>query len=178
MKISSAPTNQTLVREIRMQTLKKWFAILALATLGMTAFTAAQASSPRDIFLESESPLKFAETIEAIKAEVGGMGWSLLVAHDMSAILAKKGHTVSPLVILELCSGKYSVALVKKDETRYVSSLIPCRLSIYETSSGKVIISRLNTAVMGAMMEPVVAEVMNKAGADLEAIVAKVLAKK
>lgn len=161
-----------------MQVLKKWLTVFALAVLGMTALAPAQASSPRDMFLESESPLKFAETIEAIKAEVGSMGWSLLTAHDMSAILAKKGHTIAPLVILELCSGKYSVALVKNDATRYVSSLIPCRLSIYETSTGKVIISRLNTTVMGAMMEPAVADVMAKAGADLEAVVAKVLAKK
>lgn len=163
-----------------MQTLRKWFAILSLAALGMAALAPAQAASPspRDMFLETESPLKFAETIEAIKAEVGGMGWSVLVAHDMAGILAKKGHTIAPLVILELCSGKYSVALVKKDETRYVSSLIPCRLSIYETSDGKVIISRMNTTVMGAMMEPAVAEVMKKAGADLETVIAKVVSKK
>lgn len=161
-----------------MQILKKWFAILALAILGMSAFSTAQAASPRDMFLESESPLKLAETIDAIKAEVGGMGWSVLASHDMSATLAKKGHTIAPLVILELCSGKYSVALLKKDETRYISSLIPCRVSVYETSAGKVIISRLNTTVMGAMMEPAVAEVMSKAGADLEAVVAKVLARK
>jgi uncharacterized protein (DUF302 family) len=163
-----------------MQTLKKWFAILAFAALGMAALAPAQAAapSPRDMFIESQSPLNFADTIAAIKAEVGSMGWSVLVAHDMSAILAKKGHTIAPLVILELCSGKYSVALVKKDETRYVSSLIPCRLSVYETSDGKVIISRMNTTVMGAMMEPAVADVMKKAGADLETIIAKISAKK
>jgi hypothetical protein len=51
-------------------------------------------------------------------------------------------------------------------------------VSVYETSTGKVIISRMNTAVMGAQMEPAVAEVMGKAGKSLEAIVAKVLAKK
>lgn len=161
-----------------MQFFKKWLAVLAFATLALSSATGALAGSPRDMFLESESPLKYNETIEAIKAEVGAMGWTVLATHDMAATLAKKGHTIAPLAILELCSGKYSVALVKNDATRYVSSLIPCRVSVYETSTGKVIISRLNTTAMGAMMEPAVAEVMAKAGADLEAVVAKVLAKK
>lgn len=162
-----------------MNGIRKWLGILTVAAMSITAFSSAQAEpSPRDLFLESESPLKFTETVEALKAEMAADGWSILATHDLSAALAKKGHTVLPVSIIEACSGKFSVALLKKDETRYVSSLLPCRVSVYETSSGKVIISRMNTTAMSAQMEPAVAEVMGKAGASFEAILAKILARK
>lgn len=162
-----------------MNKIKRWLSILAVAAIGFSVFSPVQAApSPRDLFLENESPLKYAETVEALKAEMAADGWSVLATHDLSDALAKKGHTVSPVTIIEGCSGKFSVILLKKDETRYVSSLLPCRLSVYETSAGKVIISRLNTTTMGAQMEPAVAEVMGKAGAGLEAVIAKVLARK
>jgi uncharacterized protein (DUF302 family) len=130
------------------------------------------------LFLESESPLKYAETVEALKAEMTADGWSVLATHDLSAALAKKGHIVLPVSIIEGCSGKFSVVLLKNDDTRYISSLLPCRVSVYETSTGKVIISRMNTEVMGTQMESAVTEVMGKAGASLEVIIAKVLFKK
>lgn len=162
-----------------MNKVKHWLSILAVAIIGFGSFSSAQAApSPHDMFVESESPLKYAETVEALKAEMAADGWSVLATHDLAEKLAKKGHTVSPITIIEGCSGKFSVILLKNDATRYVSSLLPCRLSVYETSTGKVIISRLNTTTMGAQMEPAVAEVMDKAGAGIEAVIARVLAKK
>lgn len=162
-----------------MNKIKQWLSILAIAAIGFGAFSPVQAApSPRDLFLESESPLKYAETVEALKAEMTADGWSVLATHDLSVALAKKGHTVLPVSIIEGCSGKFSVVLLKNDDTRYISSLLPCRLSVYETSTGKVIISRMNTEVMGAQMEPAVTEVMGKAGASLEVIIARVLSKK
>lgn len=162
-----------------MNKIKQWLSILALAVIGVISLSTAQAAPlPRDLFLESVSPLKFAETVEALKTEMTADGWSVLATHDLSAALAKKGHTILPVSIIEACSGKYSVVLLKKDDTRYISSLLPCRISVYETSDGKIIISRMNTEVMGAQMEPAVTEVMSKAGASLESIIARVLARK
>lgn len=153
---------------------------MAVFVLGFSWANAAQeeSSSPRNMFLETVSPLDFATTVDALTAEMKADGWNVLSTHDLSAALAKKGHNVLPVSIIEACSGKFSVNLLKKDETRYVSSLLPCRVAIYQTSDGKVIISRMNTTVMGTQMEPAVAEVMAKAGASLEAIVTKVIARK
>jgi uncharacterized protein (DUF302 family) len=166
------------LREKKMKTLRRIIIIFALSMLWTSAVAPALAAEPRDMFLESESPLKLSETVDAIKAEAGALGWGVLAAHDLAAIAAKKGFVIAPITILETCNAKYSVELIKKDETRYVSSLLPCRLSIYETSTGKVIISRLNTTAFGAMMEPAVADILNKAGAEMEGIIERVRAKK
>lgn len=161
-----------------MNVISKWFGIVVMAMAAATLSVGAGASSPQDLFIETESPLSHADTVDALKAEMTADGWSVLATHDLAAALAKKGHTVLPVAIIEACSGKFSVTLLKKDETRYVSSLLPCRVSVYEKSDGKVIISRMNTTAMGAQMEPAVAEVMAKAGSSVEAIIAKVVTKK
>ena len=161
-----------------MKILKSMLAVSAFAILGASVVAPAVAAGPRDLFVESESPLKLAETVDALKAEAGALGWGVLAAHDLAASAAKKGYTIAPIIILETCNAKYAVELIKKDETRYVSSLLPCRVAVYETSTGKVIISRLNVTSFGAMMEPAVAEALNKAGAEMEGIIERVRAKK
>lgn len=156
-----------------------WLSIMLVAAIGFGTFMPAQAApAPRDLFVENESPMKFEETVEALKSEMAAGGWSILATHNLSAKLAEKGHNVLPVAIIEGCSGKFSVVLLKNEQTRYVSSMLPCRLAVYETSTGKVIISRMNTQIMGAQMEPAVAEIMTKASDSIEAIIAKVLAKK
>ena len=161
-----------------MKMLRSVIALFAFSILWVSVVAPATAAGPRDMFLESESSLKLSETVDAIKAEAGALGWSVLAAHDLAASAAKKGYVIAPITILETCNAKYAVELIKKDETRYVSSLLPCRVSIYETSTGKVIISRLNTTAFGSMMEPAVADILNKAGAEMEGIIERVRAKK
>lgn len=166
---------------------RKWLGILAMSSLGLFAAgcqsqptkTAQQAApSSKSMFMETESPFGYSETVEAMKAEFSAAGWSVLATHELHTVLAKKGHQVQPVAIMEACSGKYSVKLLKKDDTRYISSMMPCRVSIYQTSTGKVIISRMNSPQMASMMDPEVAEVMNQASAGMESVIAKVLAKK
>lgn len=165
---------------------RKWLAILAMSSLGLLAGCQTQpvqntqqaTLSSKSMFMETQSPLGYNETVEAMKAEFTAAGWSVLATHELHTVLAKKGHQVQPVAIMEACSGKYSVGLLKKDETRYISSMMPCRVAIYQTSTGKVIISRMNSPQLASTMDPEVAEVMNKASAGMESVIAKVLAKK
>lgn len=144
------------------------------AALAQTAGTA-QPGDPRALFSEDTSPRGFAETIVALKTAFEAAGWSVLSTHDMAATLAEKGHKIMPVVIIEPCSGKYSVPLLQNDATRYVASLIPCRVAVYETAAGKVVVSRMNTVAMAGMMEPSVADIMRKAGGEVDDIIAKAL---
>ncbi len=127
------------------------------------------------MFLEDTSPANFPQTVAAFKAEVKASGWSILTVHNMAGILSTKGYTLQPVLIIEACSGKYSARLLENDDTRFVSSMMPCRVAIYQTSTGKVIINRMNSAMFAGMMDGVVAEVIKKSGADMEAIIARTL---
>lgn len=64
-----------------------------------------------------------------------------------------------------------------KDETRYVSALMPCGVSVYGMSGGSVVISRMNFEMMEGLMEPQVAEVMTRSIAKLNRTIDSALLK-
>ena len=151
-------------------------ALLVLATGRFEHQASAQSAKPQ-FFVETESPANLPRTVEVFLEEARAAGWSLLTTHNMAGILSARGYTLHPVLIIEVCSGKYSAELLAKDETRYVSSMIPCRVAIYQTSTGKVVVSRMNTIMFAGMLEPAVADVIRKSGEEMEAIIAKTLAR-
>lgn len=129
------------------------------------------------MFLQTQSPKPLPDTIKAFKEEVAAGGWSLLNVTNMAGILSEKGYTLSPVLIFDVCSGKYSAQILSKDEHRFVTPLMPCRVSIYQTGQGKVIISRLNAKSMAPMFSPELAEVMMKSSGEVEVIIEKTIAR-
>lgn len=154
------------------------FVAFALLTPGMaSAFGQSAVGSRSQMFIEDVSPADLPRTVEVFQEEARMAGWSLLAVHNMAGILSARGYTLHPVLIIEVCSGKYSAELLGRDETRYVASMIPCRVAIYQSSTGKVVISRMNTAMFAGTMEPKVADVIRKSGEEMEAIIAKTLAR-
>ena len=151
------------------------------------SFATAQTKTPTPVptadakmppmFIENTSPADLPKTIAAFKAEAQAAGWSVLTEHNMAGILSARGYTLHPVIVIEVCSGKYSAQLLAKDETRHVASMIPCRVAVYQTSAGKVIISRMNTGMFASMMSGEVAQVIKMSGDEMEAIIAKTLGK-
>jgi len=99
-------------------------------------------------FLESESKYNFTETVEKLTAEIEKNTWKLSVVHDLQETLKKNGSEVLPIKVFALCHPKYSSKILSRDEERIVSTLMPCRISVYEKSNGKTYISRMNTGVL------------------------------
>ena len=149
-------------------------ALLTATVVNAADTTADQATMP-PMFLKDTSSANFPRTVETFKAEVKASGWSILTVHNMAGILSTKGYTLHPMLVIEACSGKYSAKLLANDDTRYVASMIPCRVAIYQTSTGKVVISRMNSALFAGMMDGIVAEVIKQSGTDMEAIIARTL---
>ncbi len=135
-------------------------------------------ANPRAIVKEDTSRADFTTTLKNLKEQLATDGWNLVAEIDLGGRLAKKGVNIpGGLVLLELTSGKYSVPLLKKDETRYVSAFMPCTVSVYGMSDGRVIVSRINASMMASMMEPQLADAMSKSAAALEETLARALAK-
>ena len=55
--------------------------------------------------------------------------------------------------------------------------MIPYRVAIYQTSAGKVVISRMNFRMFATMTEGTVGKVIGKSGDEMEGIIARTLAK-
>jgi len=129
------------------------------------------------MFLQTESPKSLSETVKAFKEEVITGGWSILNVTNMAGILSEKGYTLSPVLIFDVCSGKYSAQILSRDEHRFVTPLMPCRVSIYQTQQGKVIIARLNAKSMAPMFSPELADTMTRSGGEIEVIIDKTISR-
>jgi uncharacterized protein (DUF302 family) len=149
---------------------------LSLAPLAV----AAQDSQPdpRAIVVEDVSRADFPTTLKALKEQLTADGWNLVAEINLGERLAKKNVAIpGGLVILEMTSGGNTVPLLKNEETRYVSALMPCSVSVYGMSDGRVIISRMNANLLAGMLDPRLANALKKSAAQLDASIARVLAR-
>jgi uncharacterized protein (DUF302 family) len=137
-----------------------------------------EASQERpQIFLQTESPKSFPKTVEIFKQEVAEAEWSILNVTNLAGILSEKGYTLSPILIFDVCSGKYSSQILAKDEYRFITPLMPCRVSIYQSSKGKVFFAWLNANAMAPMFDGELAKIMLQSSDELEKIIQKVISR-
>lgn len=153
---------------------------LAFAPLAQAAQETAQAAAQPALFVENTSGKSFYDTLKALDDAVKAARWSIIASHRMHENMAEKGHKIGRVTILELCNIQHALAILKHDQRKYVSSMMPCRVSVYETQDGRVIVSRINAQAFAGMLagsDPELARTMGEAGADIEKIIAQALAK-
>jgi len=144
--------------------------ILGLIVLGTGGYWGAQ----RLMVEEIESPLGFDQTVAVIRSAAAEQGWQVPKVYELCKGLAKHGHQVEPVAILELCKPDYAASLLAQDATRIVSSFMPCRIAVYRREDGSVVISRMNTALVSRIFSGKVAEVMALATEETQAIIDQV----
>lgn len=134
-------------------------------------------TNAQTFFMENESLYGFENTIELLSAKVAEIGWKISVIHDLQDTLRKNGKDVLPVKVIELCKPDYSVQLLKEDNERIYSSLMPCRISVYITSDGKTHISRMNSQLLVSQIGGLVEKVMGEAFTSIEAILKSMIKK-
>jgi len=122
------------------------------------------------MFLENESKYNFTETVEKLIVEIEKKGWKVSAIHDLKETLKKNGTEVLPVKVFALCHPKHSSKILLKDDERIISSLMPCRVSVYEKSNGKTYVSRMNSGILAKSFGGVVEEVMTASAKEVEDI--------
>ena len=123
------------------------------------------------MFLETKSPMGYSATVEKLQQTIEKAGWRVLVTHDLQQSLKNKGYSVQPVSVLELCNPVHSVRLLERSTERIYSSLMPCRISVYEKDDGGTYVSRLDSGSLAAMIGGLVEEVMKDATRDMEKMI-------
>ncbi len=127
---------------------------------------------PSMMFNETVSPFGFEETIARIQhniadsPELKEKGWSLSGLRNPAKAVSTDGGNVLPVMMIEVCSTKYSKPILKEDTVRFLSILMPCKISVYKKNDGKVYIGTMNAGLMGKMFGPMVGEVMGHVAED------------
>jgi uncharacterized protein (DUF302 family) len=147
--------------------------LLLLVAWGTQGVALAQEDEQPQLVQVVKSNKSFPDTLSTFKEEVRKAGWSLLNSNNMAGVLSERGFTLHPVVVLDVCSGKYSARILSNDDYRPISAFMPCRVSIYQTSTGDVFIARMNTGAFVQMMPPEVAEVMIASDSEIAEIIAR-----
>lgn len=127
---------------------------------------------PHLMFNETVSPFGFEETIARIQhniadnPELKAKGWTLSGLRNPARAVQADGGNVLPVQMIEVCSTKYSKPILKEDTVRFLSILMPCKVSVYKKNDGKTYIGTMNAGLMGKMFGPLVGEVMGQVAED------------
>jgi uncharacterized protein (DUF302 family) len=120
------------------------------------------------MFNITPSPYGVEETAARIQANIqrlSGRGWKLSGLRNPSkAVAALGGENVLPVLLIEACSVKYSGPLLKAENSRIFSILMPCSITVYKSDDGKTYIGTLNAGLLGKLLG--VSETMDQVAAD------------
>ncbi len=128
--------------------------------------------APGAMVNESVSPLTHSETVERIIDTAETMGWKVPATHEINNSVAAGGYEVPPVTVIELCKVELAGEILQNSDNRVVSSMMPCRVAVYENEDGQVIVSRMNTGLMSGMFGGEVEEIMSTATGETEQILA------
>lgn len=120
------------------------------------------------MFKETPSPFGMEETVARIQHNIQntGNGWALSGLRNPAKAVQTDGGNVLPVMMIEACSTRYSKPILKEDTVRFLSILMPCKISVYKKQDGKVYIGTMNAGLMGKMFGPLVGDVMGQVAAD------------
>lgn len=130
------------------------------------------------MFLENESKYGFDETIEKLKIEIEKKSWKLTATHDLQETMKKNGKDVLPVMVFAMCHPKHSGKILEKDDERIVSTMMPCRVSVYAKSNGKTYISRMNPSIMASTFGGLIEQVMTDSATEVEEIISALIVMK
>ena len=128
-----------------------------------------------EMFIKNESRYNLAETTEIIEKALLESNWKIMHTHLLHQALKNHGFEVLPVIVMEVCRPDYSVKMLSIDSERIYSSLMPCRISLYETTDGKIWISRMNSGAMAKEAGGVTESVMTLAFNEIEIILAPII---
>jgi len=116
---------------------------------------------PKVMLKEYESPFGVEETMEKIKANALAEGWVVSSVIRLHQSVKKHGnYDLSPVLLVNLCEANHAYKILKDDETKIVSVMMPCTISVYQKTDGKAYVGAMNAGLMGKMFGGVVADVM------------------
>ena len=143
-------------------------AVVAFVLVGAVALTQAQSL----MFNVTSSPYSVDETAARIQANIQrleGRGWKLSALRNPAKAVALSGSNVPPVLLVEACSTKYSAPLLKGDNTRIFSILMPCTITVYKNDDGSTSIGTMNAGLMGKLFG--IADIMDEVYADQQAFI-------
>lgn len=152
--------------------------VLTLFAGAVVALVLVAAAAPKILIEEIPSLFDIDQTTERLEQAAEAEGWKVSGVRKLDeSVLKNGGPALRPVRLLEICEPNYAGALLDGDAQRMLSVLMPCTISIYEKSDGRVYVSRLNVSLLGKLFGGEADEILSgRVAADQDAIIRSVRA--
>lgn len=132
----------------------------------------------RIFFLEDKSPFSFIDTCDALRVEAEKNNWRVPMVHDLQETMLKWGKKISQIRIYEFCKPEFAYEILSHDAEKLVSSLMPCRIAVFERNDGKTYISLMNTKLISLFAGGIISRTMKNTSKQIDTIIKKAFGNK
>ncbi len=146
-----------------------------MMSIGALQFNNQNDEFMKTMFLECESKYDFEETVEKLTIEIEKKLWQISAIYDLQQTMKINGKEVLPIKVFALCSPTFAGIILEKDDERVISSMMPCRISVYQKSNGKTYLSRMNSSLFAKSFGGVIEQVMIDSSQAVEDMIRPVL---
>ncbi len=145
------------------------FIIMALMVKGMM---------PNMMFATYKSKLDFDETVSSLEESAKKNGWTIPEIRDLQQDYIEAGlEDMTKVKILYFCNAQGGYDILKNDDYKKMSVMMPMGVSIYETNDGQVKIAAMNIGFMSMMFSGTVKKVLQNGGGNFRNSVKNVIEK-
>jgi uncharacterized protein (DUF302 family) len=118
---------------------------------------------PIMMFAKNKSKLNFEETISAINISAKKNGWEIPEIRDLQQDYKEAGlEDMTKLKIIYFCNPNGGYRILKDDNNKQMSVMMPMGVSVYETDNGQVYVAAMNLGTMSMMFGGTVKEVLKE----------------
>jgi len=129
------------------------FGLITTAVVGWFAM-------PSMMLVEYQSPYDINKTVQTISDNAKANKWVVAGIGKLHKSIKKHGgYEMTPVYLVNLCNASHAYNILKKDENKIISTMMPCTISVYEKSDGKTYIGTMNAGLMGKMFGGDVAQI-------------------
>ncbi len=120
---------------------------------------------PNMMFATYKSKLDFDETVSSLEEAAKKNGWTIPEIRDLQQDYVEEGlEDMTKVKILYFCNSQGGYNILKDDDYKKMSVMMPMGVSVYETTDGQVRIAAMNIGFMSMMFSGTVKKVLQEGG--------------
>ncbi len=126
------------------------------------------------MLIEVESPLDFYDTLDQLVENAKAAGWkvpSKWRVNFQRNLERVTGVDIGPNEVIKMCEPEAAVRMLKHDEYKLLTTMMPCTIAVYEKSNGKTYISMMNMEILGLMYGGEIAEIAKELAPQMKKMV-------
>jgi uncharacterized protein (DUF302 family) len=150
-------------------------AVLGIASLQIPAVQKmiGKSLAPK-MLIEVESPLDFYDTLDKLEENAKAAGWKVPKKWRVNFqrnLERVTGVDIGPNEVIKMCEPEAAVKMLKHDEYKILTTMMPCTIAVYEKSNGKTYISMMNMEILGLMYGGEIAEIAKELAPQMKKMV-------